>query len=494
MSAQGTVGRFFRHSAIYALGNAMNRVGAFLLLPLYTRYLTVAEYGHLELFYAVSAVVSSLLSVGIAHATLRFYFEYESEQDRQAVVSTNLMASMAICLAGALLAGLFAQPAVHALMGNQLSALGLQLVLGTLVLELSSQVGLAYLRARENSVFFIGVSFAKLLVQCSANAILLSQFHAGVEGVLAGNMLAVGLGWLVVCGYAVRQCGLRFELAKLMPVLRYSLPFLYVSIIWAMASNIDRFAVNRLISAEALGVYALACKFAKLISDLLGEPFNRAYGAFRFSVMKRPDAAQIQADILRCVAAALAVISLALVYFTADLLQWIATPAYLPAARLLPLLVVAASVQMLIYLLQTGILINKSTHQLVTVTVARSVVVLVFAYPLIKLFGLQGACCLVLVDALVSAVLTHRISQRYFSVQYDWRRLTVLCVLFAVFLLAGAGMPHGSFAGAAARAALLLAFMFATLVTQFSVTERATVASRLRDWRSGRSATVPSAD
>ena len=80
-----SIGRFFQHSAIYALGNALNRVGAFLLLPLYTRYLSVGQYGSLELYYSISAVVSSLLSVGIAHATLRFYYEYDGESDRRAV-------------------------------------------------------------------------------------------------------------------------------------------------------------------------------------------------------------------------------------------------------------------------------------------------------------------------------------------------------------------------------------------------------------------------
>ncbi|MED5622021.1 lipopolysaccharide biosynthesis protein [Ideonella sp. BN130291] len=480
MSSPSVVNRFFRHSAIYAVGNALNRVGAFVLLPLYAHYLTVGEYGGLELFYAVSAVVSSLLSVGIAHATLRFYFEYEQAQDRQEVVSTNLIASLMICGAGVVLIGSVVGPVAELAMGSRPSNLGLGLVLVTLVFELSSQVGLAYLRAREKSIFFVTVSLAKLVVQCIANVLLLSQFHAGVEGVLGGNLLAVVFGWVVVSAYTVRHCGLRFRWAKLKPVLRYSLPFLYVTVIASVSGNLDRFAVSRMLSLEALGVFALATKFAKLISDLLGEPFSRAYGAFRFTIMDRPDAGDIQAALMRYMAAALAVVSLALVYFTGDVVRWIATDAYAPAAALMPLLVVAASLHTLNYLLQTGILVNKSTGELVTITLARSAAMLVVAFPLIWGFGLQGACAIALCDAVVSVWLTNRISQRYFPVHYDGGRLMTVVALLAGFYAAGTVLPSAGGPAIAAKLVLLAVFMAALWRTQLSAAERQAVHARLR--------------
>lgn len=88
--------RFFKHSSIYAIGNIINRIGAFVLLPVYTNYLTVTEYGIIEIFYVISSVISGFLAIGLAHATLRFYYEYEQQDDRNAVVSTNLIGSLVI--------------------------------------------------------------------------------------------------------------------------------------------------------------------------------------------------------------------------------------------------------------------------------------------------------------------------------------------------------------------------------------------------------------
>ena len=59
-------------------------------------------------------------------------------------------------------------------------------------------------------------------------------------------------------------------------------------------------------------------ELAQLIADLVGEPFARSYGAFRFTVMNRPDAGAIQAQVVRLVSCLLAVISLGLIFFTIE--------------------------------------------------------------------------------------------------------------------------------------------------------------------------------
>lgn len=462
MSSRTDVGRFFRHSTIYALGSVINRAGAFLLLPLYTSRLTTGEYGTLELYYVIASVVSGLLSVGIAHATLRFYFDYPEQRERNTLVTTNLFASLLISGCGAGLLLLIAEPLSNLVLGTPGPRWAMPIVLATLVLELSSQVSLAYLRARELSVFFVVLSIAKLVIQCVANVIALTQFNAGVTGILFGNFLAVALGWLILTCYTISKCGLRFEVAKVSPVLRYSLPFLYITVLALFSANLDRLLINSLISIEAVGLYALAQKFAKLIADLIGEPFNRAYGSFRFTIMDQPDAATIQARIFRYAAVALAIVTMGVAYFAVDVIRIMAAAPYLPASILVPPLALAAGLGVLTYVTQTGVLYAKKSEALFRITLIRTVVVAVLAYPVIAGFGLAGICALALLDAVLSLVLTHRASQHYFTVQYDFRRLGLLSVLVMVFF--GASLPTAMLTDSIAilvKIALICLFLFA---------------------------------
>lgn len=452
MASESTsLGRFFRHSSIYAFGNVLNRIAALLLLPVYTNYLTVAEYGALELFYVVAAVMTGFLSVGIAHATLRFYFEYDAESDRNSVVTTNLTVSLLISLTGVSLVGLWHEELARHVFGGAEYGRGVQIILATLVLELSSQVSLAYLRAREYSALFVGIMFFKLLVQLAANTWFVVFRGMGVEGVLTGNLLAVAFGWVCLTVFVLVKCGYRFEWGKAAPALKYSFPFL-LSTLTALVSNYtDRFLINSLLSLQLLGIYALALKFSELLESLIGEPFNRSYGAFRFSVMKQGDAAEIQARIVRYLLGGLAITGLGIVYFAADLLAVMSDPAFWPAAAILPILMLGSLLRVLAYPLQTGILYEKKTRHIFYIGVIAAVTSVTSNFILIRWWGLTGACFAQVLTAAVTLAVTDHISQRYFRVRYQYRRMLIIAAVTGCFYLAS--LPLGLLSAPAAFAA-----------------------------------------
>lgn len=481
IAGQKDVGRFFRHSTIYALGNAVNRLGAFVLLPVYTHYLSVAEYGQLELFYVVASLAQGLLSVGIAHATLRFYFDYKEQADRNAVVSTNLVATLAIGGLGVLPIALAAGPLSRWVFQDGAMATGILLILATVVLELATQVCLSYVRARERSLLFVGVAIGKLLVQVAVNVVLVTRFNAGVTGVLIGNLAAVGAGFVLLAVLVARECGLRFEWAKLMPVLKYSLPFLWSTIIGVAAGNVDRLLVNGLLDLKALGLFALATKFAKLLSDLIGEPFGQAYGSFRYSIMEKGNAAELQARIMRYLLIGTSFCALGLLYFAGPLLRLIATPEYWESERLLPILVVAAVLRVACYPTQTGIFWSKNTHHVLTINLLQSAVHAGGSLVFIWAFGLTGACVAALVTAIVSIVAYHRFSQRYFRVRYDYPQLAAIAALGVGFHFAGvAASGHGFVVEVAAKCVLLAGFLLVSWRVGLRPDERADLGALLR--------------
>ena len=68
------------HSSIYGLGTVVSRLVAFILLPLYTRYLTPTDYGVLETIDISSGIIGIVVTVGIARSLSRFYYEFDDEK------------------------------------------------------------------------------------------------------------------------------------------------------------------------------------------------------------------------------------------------------------------------------------------------------------------------------------------------------------------------------------------------------------------------------
>ena len=107
----GQIKRLARHSAIYGLGGLVSRILAVLLLPLYTSYLTTADYGKIETLVAASTVLVIVLRLGISSAFFRFYFDSPDAEHRVLVVRTSFWFTMASATAG-LVVGLVLAPQV----------------------------------------------------------------------------------------------------------------------------------------------------------------------------------------------------------------------------------------------------------------------------------------------------------------------------------------------------------------------------------------------
>jgi len=64
------------HSINYGLGSVLPQLIGFLLIPLYTRYLTPSDYGILEMVTTLTVFLTPLMKMGIPGAVTRFYYEY----------------------------------------------------------------------------------------------------------------------------------------------------------------------------------------------------------------------------------------------------------------------------------------------------------------------------------------------------------------------------------------------------------------------------------
>lgn len=415
---QADLKRLFRHSGVYLVGNLVNRLGAFLLLPLYTGYLSVDEYGRLELLYSLSAVISVICSAGLAHSTLRFYFDSPDPRQRGRTITTGLMTVSIMAGVGAAVVYVFRAPLAHLLLNEAAYATAISLTLAILVLELTTEVSFAYLRAREKSTFYVLVSVARLLVQVALSFYLVAMRGEGMLGVLQANLVSVFVVWVVVVGYTVRQCGTRIDLSLLPAMLRYSAPLALSSILGSFIASIDRFLLKDMISLEAVGLYGLAMKFALLLVFVVIEPFTRSYGPFRFSIMEQPGASQIQAQAAHYMFVLAVVVGVGIAMVAPETLMLMAAPGYFSAYYLVPLLVVGMVIGGLIYCYETGILYRKRTHVLLYVNASVLAIKVLANVVLIPLWGTAGAAAAFIAAQLAYAGLVLRASQRLYHIPY----------------------------------------------------------------------------
>lgn len=423
--------RLFKHTSIYSVGNIAMRAGAFVLLPLYTHYLTIAEYGILELLYSVSSIISSFLSIGLAHATLRFYFEYDELSDRNAVISSSMITSFIITVPAVLLISIFNRQISNLVFDSPEYVSALNLTYIILVFEMARQIGLSYLRAKEYSISFVVISVAQLIVQVILNIITVAVLHLGIFGILFGNMISVFVG-LVICSFITfRECGFRYDWNKMKEIFNYSLPFFFSSISGVILENADRFILKMLLSLDAVGIYALAYKFGLLLKELVVEPFQRSFGAFRFSIMKQSDAKFIQSRTLLYFFAAVAWVGLGLSLLSNEIIYILTAEEYYAAAKYIVIIALAVVISSCGYIFQTGMLYKKKTLWVFYAGLFSDVCGLICSWIFISLWEIWGAVIAFCALNVFRVISTNFLSQKLYPVKYDYNRLfqaTFICL------------------------------------------------------------------
>src|SRR3954464_3340737 len=102
--------------AAYTASSVASKVIAVFLLPLYTAYLTPADYGAAEVMFASVVAASIVIRFGTIEALLRFY--YKDGEDPARVVATSFAALFWLSTAAALIVLPFAGPISEALLAS----------------------------------------------------------------------------------------------------------------------------------------------------------------------------------------------------------------------------------------------------------------------------------------------------------------------------------------------------------------------------------------
>jgi O-antigen/teichoic acid export membrane protein len=275
-------------------------------------------------------------------------------------------------------------------------------------------------------VLFVIVNAIRLIVVLSLNIVLVVYFRMGIKGVLLGGIItgvcmSTGLTW-----YLVRQVGIRLSPEKFRQMLRFGSPMMP----WVLGSFVlvfsDRFFLNHYTDTSTVGIYSLAYKFAFVVSAFAVIPFQTTWDIQRFEVAKRPDALEVYARVFLYMNLAVGLVGLAVSLFVRDFLYVMSDHAFLPAYRLVPLLIAAQIIFTWGAFCNLGLFVSGKTDAMGTGAIVLVPVTLAVNYLLIPRFGMHGAVWATLVAYTIRFWWIYHFAQRYYPIRYRWGEMAKL--------------------------------------------------------------------
>ena len=80
-----------KNTTIYAFGNIILRAGAFLLIPIYTNYLSIEEYGILATLFITIEVLTILMNGGMRTSMVRYFQEFYDKNKGDQLLGTSVL-------------------------------------------------------------------------------------------------------------------------------------------------------------------------------------------------------------------------------------------------------------------------------------------------------------------------------------------------------------------------------------------------------------------
>jgi O-antigen/teichoic acid export membrane protein len=417
-----------KHSIIFALGNFANQIVSFLLLPVYTRFLTPNDYGIKELIGLTTDIIGILLAMTIASAIQRFYFEYDNDKDRNEVISSAVILIGGSGLIAVACLFFAANTMARYILDNPGLGHFFQIAFVSMLFQAVNGVGLDYLRANQRSKTFVGFSFGKLAVGISLNIYFVCFLKIGVLGILLSTLITAFLVFLVLIVPLLNRIGIRFSLDKICEMARFGFP-LALSQIGAFAVHLsDRFFVKAYWSVADAGLYSLGYRFGTLPGTFISVPFNQIWQPRRLEMYKSENSEQVFGRIFTYYLLLLVFCGLGVSVLTRDVLKVMADRAFWGADRIVPIIVVANIISM-------GLLIEKKTKHIALINGSNGLFVLILNYFLIKSYGVYGAAFATLIAFIYKIALTYYFSSKYYSIHFEFIRIAKIFVIGCILYL-----------------------------------------------------------
>ncbi len=409
---------FVKHGSVYLGTIVAARSLDFLLLPIYTRLLSQAEFGLLDMVLAPIDFLTAVAGLHLAEATGKFRQATTSEEERALYSSTGLWGELVGHLLLAVAAAVLARPLSAALLGDARHLFILRLGLTMAVCRCLSGVVQKQFRWELRS---LGFAISRLAYAVVANAVALG--------------LVIGLGWQadgMVAGYAVagllvggigfwhlrRSFGCRPRLAAWLAMARYGAPLVPREAARFLTPYINRRILLHYHSLATVGLYGMGTRLAFTFDIVMGA-IHLTLLPLVFGAHQQDDTPGHVARIFRYTVALGVFAFVGYSLFAREVLGLFTTGAYVAAHPTVCLLFPGRFLGGL-QLFAIGIWIRGRTRLIGLVALFGVLLEVHLNLQLVERFGIIGTAAATAVAGAVCFCLSMGFSQRLYPVPHRW--------------------------------------------------------------------------
>ncbi|MBJ6723683.1 lipopolysaccharide biosynthesis protein [Geomesophilobacter sediminis] len=399
--------RLVKMTSTYMMGEVLIMAGGFISFPIFTRILSKSDYGAMNLIAITLSFVEALSTVGLRHASQRFYPEYTERGLFAEFYATIMRNSVKFGLLGTLgtlavsvfLAKLDLLPAGT----STLFAVASLLIFIRIVSKITGCLFRIRNQARTYTVFAVGEKYLGMLLSVAFVAYL----SKGLFGYYWGLLLGEGVTLALYLAFLLREFGLprRASSAALFKEMSgYGIPMVLSGFAGIILTMGDRYLIGYFLGTEAVAVYSVPYNLCSYITGILITGFEYAFVPLIMTEWARPGHGetdrQVQEAIKMYCLVALPVIC-GVIALGREFIALIASKQYLVSTDILPYVITGEMLKGLLTPFIIGLQFHKNTVVMTKITWGVAILNILLNLLLIPRLALIGSALATLISYVV---------------------------------------------------------------------------------------------
>jgi O-antigen/teichoic acid export membrane protein len=422
-------------SATYGAGNVLANLIGFLLLPLYTSYLSPIDYGVLAMLGVIVAVFEPLANLGMTNAVFRRFNVTTDEDERRLVLSTALVSVSftAIILGGASM--LAASTIGTVLLGITDHRHLVDMTICTAVVASIGAVPHAALRAKRRVRQVAGLNLLRVVLSVTLTVWLVMVEGAGLQGVVVATLAAETIVVAINVWLTFRSFKLAASVTMWRAMFGYGIPFLPHRILATGMVHFGQYITRSMLGLHQAGLYHTAMRIS-MPTNLVVGAVQTSWVPIKFQIhAEDADPAASFRSLVCYYMAGISYLWIGVSVWGPEMVRVMATPPFHDALYLVPALALIPVSRSLYFMFGTGFEFSASTKTAPIASGAGLLTVVVLAFGLVPLFGAAGAALATMGGWLASAYVIHRLAQSRFRIDHDWVTLRRFAICSVVLVL-----------------------------------------------------------
>lgn len=421
--------RLIKNTFIVGLGSIASKGIIFLMAPLFSRWLSVEDYGSFDLITTYVSLFLPFCTLSIAEAVFRFLLDDISEGNKKGIISNGLFVA-------------FAGYGIFIIIYWAVSTIWDKIYFGWPVpVLLFAQMLSTYFSEVARGIKKMGIyslfSFISVVLLSSLSTVFLLVFKWGLDGIVLGYSFAyfiTAIGLFAATGsYQYISCR-DINKRSILGMLKYSWPLIPNSISWWVVNVSDRLIIKNVIGLAANGIYAVANKIPAIV-NVLFSVFHISWVQSASETVTDDDYALYCNNVFNRLLPF--IFSSAMVLICGNFLfyRYFFDIRYAEAYYYSPILIVAAGISCLGQFMGGIMIAKKDTKQNGATNIVAAISNIVINLVMIRRFGLYAASISTLLSYAILLIFRYRMIQKY--VKLSINKFSFLIILLTIIVSIG---------------------------------------------------------